>query len=174
MNFRGKTGLGLVQKTVWPVLFALLLVNGCGEQRPPTERDAKAHTFKATAPHGGTAVPLGDNYQIEFVFDNATGKMDAYIFDDELENYVRIAAPSFDVKATTQAESAVLHFVAVANPATGETVGKTSQFAAQADWLKAANQFDGTIQEINLEGTGFKGILFKFAKGKDAHERHEN
>jgi hypothetical protein len=165
MNFRGKISLRIARKAIRPALFALMLplVTSCGEHETPAERDAKAHLFKAKAPHGGYSVPLGDDaYQMEFVIDSASGRMDAYILDAEMENYVRISAPSFDVAVQlpdgTNIVHSRLHFVAVANPATGETVGKTSQFEAQAEWLKGAHSFAGVLQEINVEGTTFNGV----------------
>lgn len=169
MKFHDNTLPSLLQRKLWPVLFALAmpLLNSCGEHEPSAARDAKAHLFKAKAPHGGFAVPLGDDaYQMEFVLDSTTGKMDAYILDGEMENFVRISAPSFDVAVQlpngTNIVHSLLHFAAVANPATGETVGKTSQFEAQAGWLKGANNFVGVLQEINVEGTVFKGVYLDF------------
>ena len=99
---------------------ALFLFGGCGGHSSPRASDSQAHAFVAAPPHGGTAAPVGDDYQIEFVLDPAAGKMDAYVMDDELENFVRIKPPSFDVTAKLAGGQEVLHFAAVANSATGK------------------------------------------------------
>jgi hypothetical protein len=56
---------------------------------------------------------------------------------------------------------------AVANPATGETVGDTSLFEGQADWLKTAREFDATLKTITVRGTTFAEVKFNFPKGND-------
>ena len=48
----------------------------------------------------------------------------------------------------------------VANPATGETVGDTSQFEAEAPWLVAAGGFQAVVREITVRGTRFENIAF--------------
>lgn len=169
MNRRIKTKL-----CSYSIAVALLCVFGCGENKPAPPADTHAHLHVATPPHGGTPVVLGDgDYQIEFVRDVAEGRLVAYILDGEMENFVRIKPSSFEVAAKLPAGPKLLRFAAVANPATGETVGNTAQFEAQADWLKGTNSFDGVIQEINVEGTVFKAILFNFPKGTVAHEMLE-
>jgi hypothetical protein len=150
----------------------LLLAAGCGGHKSGPADDTRTHLHVATPPHGGTPVALGDeDYQIEFVLDAPAGKLEAYVLDGEMENFVRIAPASFDMTANLAGGREVLHFAAVANAATGETVGSTSQFEAQADWLKTTNRFDGVIQEINVEGTVFHSILFSFPKGSAADEQ---
>jgi hypothetical protein len=152
----------------------LLGMAGCGNRKPPTSSGARAHGFFAAPPHGGTPVVLGDeDYQVEFVLDAPAGKLIAYVLDGEMENFVRITPSAFDVTAQRPGGPQVLHFVAVANSATGETVGSTSQFEAQADWLQTAKTFDGVILEINVAGTAFKGVVFNFPKGNAVHENNE-
>ena len=176
MNSRRNPIPSLLRMSLLPCLFALALpfLAGCGDQKPSPPADARARLHIATPPHGGTPVVLGDeDYQIEFVPDPPAGKLDAYILDGEMENFVRIAPPAFDVTAQLPGGQQVLHFVAVSNSATGETVGNTSQFQAQADWFKSTNRFDAVIQEINVEGTLFKSVVFNFPKGNAAHENSE-
>ena len=84
------------------------------------------HLHVAVPPHGGNPVALGDDYQIEWVLDAPAGKLQAYVLDGEMENFVRITLPSFDVTAKLPDGEEVLHFVAVANTATGEKVGSTA------------------------------------------------
>ncbi len=114
------------------------------------------------SPHGGTAIALGDNFKIEWVLDAAVGKLQAYVLDDDMENFVRITPPSFDVTAKLPDRTEVLHFVAIANTATGETVGSSSQFEAQADWLKTTKTFAAVLREINVKETIFTNVAFNF------------
>ena len=118
-----------------------------------------------TPPHGGTPVALGDDYHIEFVLDAAAGALQAYFLDGEMENFVRISPPSFDLTVKLPSREEVLHFLAIANTATGEKVGSTALFEARANWLKTAKTFDAVLQEINVEGTLFTNVAFNFPKG---------
>ena len=53
----------------------------------------------------------------------------------------------------------------VANAATGEKVGATSQFEATADWLKTTATFDGVITSLTIRDNAFKGVAFTFTQG---------
>ncbi len=147
-------------------VFALAagLLAGCGH---PQDRSADnaPHLHVDTPPHGGTAVAVGDNYKIEFVLDEPSDTLQAYVLDDEMENFIRIAPPSFELTAKLPGHQEVLHFLAIANTATGEKVGSTSLFEAHADWLKTAKSFDAVLKEINIEGTVFTNVIFNFPKG---------
>jgi len=149
----------------WAVLFALAAVcSGCGDRKDNVS-DPVPHLHVATPPHGGTPAALGDDYQIEWVLDVSNGVVQAYILDGEMENFVRITQPSFDVAATVSGRSEVLHLVAVANSATGEKVGSTSLFEGRAGWLKTTNTIDVSIREINVAGTTYSNITFAIPKG---------
>jgi hypothetical protein len=143
------------------IFFALAaaLWTGCGKQR---SAPGTAQLHVAVPPHGGTPMALGDAFRIEWVLDAAAGKLQAYIMDDDMENFVRIAPTSFDVTAKLPGHEETLHFEAVPNTATGETVGNTSLFEAQADWLKTTKSFDAVIREINVKGTIFTQVAFNF------------
>ncbi len=140
---------------------------GCSKSSPPATAAAPPH-HEHTAPHGGTAVVLGnETYHVELVRDVATGTLTAYVLDGEMENFIRVKAASFEVVASGSAEKRVLNFRAVANAATGETVGNSSQFEAQADWLKTTATFDATLTSLEIKGTTFAAIAFNFPKGND-------
>ena len=143
---------------------------GCGERKEKASADAP-HLHVDVPPHGGTPVALGDEYQIEWVLDASVGKLQAYILDGEMENFVRIAPPSFDLRAKLPDHEADLHFKAVANSATGEKVGSTSLFEAGADWLKTNKTFDAVLPEINVEGTVYTNIAFNFPKGTQEQDK---
>jgi len=119
-------------------------------------------------PHGGTPVVLGrEAFHLELVRDAAAGRLTAYVLDGEMENFVRVKAASFEVVASGGAEKRVLTFRAVANPATGETVGDCAQFEASATWLKTEATFDATLTSLEIRGTTFAAVAFNFPKGND-------
>jgi len=134
----------------------------------PTTPPPAAHKHEHHPPHGGTPVVLGnEDYHLEFVLDNQNGLMDGYVLDDEMENYVRIAAESFEVTCKLPGRQEALAFKAVASNATGEKAGDTSMFEARADWLKTTNSFDATLKQLTVKGTTFTNVDFNFPKGND-------
>ena len=139
----------------------------CSKPGPATAA-APAAKHEHQAPHGGTPVVLGhEAYHLELVRDAATGRLTAYVLDGEMDNFVRVKAASFEVVASGGAAKRVLVFHAIANPATGETVGDTSQFEARADWLKTEATFDATLTALDIRGTAFTAVVFNFPKGND-------
>jgi hypothetical protein len=123
-----------------------------------------SHAHVHTAPHGGTLVELGDHaFNVELLRDPATGKLTAWILDAHAENFVRIASPAIEVVAMPGGKFTPLSLAAVANPATGETVGSTSQFEVQADWLKTSGPFSGIVT-VEIRGTKFEKVAFALSK----------
>lgn len=147
----------------------LFLFAACSKQPAPSATAATApvkHEHKA--PHAGTPVVLGDEaYHLELVRDADAGKLTAYVLDGEMEEFVRAKAASFEVVATVGGAKQTLTFRAIANAATGETVGNSSQFEATADWLKTTATFDGTLTTLEIKGTTFAAVAFNFPKGND-------
>ena len=145
------------------MLAAVLALGGCAK------KPEAVGLHRDRPPHGGTPVAIGDDeYHIEFVLDPASGTLSAYLLDDEMEEFVRSDMPSFEVTAKAGGAERTLVFKPVANPATGETVGDTALFTAQAEWLKTAKTFDATIKSVTLDGTTFTDIDFNFPKGNEA------
>ena len=123
-------------------------------------------------PHGGTAVQLGeDEYRIEFVRDASAGRLQAFVLDDEMENFIRLPAASFNVVARLPGRNEVLTLKAVPNNATGETVGDTALFEVKSDWLKTTPTFDAVIEELTVRGHRYQNIAFNFPKGNDTDEK---
>ena len=151
------------------LLFALVFhAQGCSKKTTESSTSATPHKHEHKPPHGGTPVVLGDEvYHIELVRDVGSGTLQAYIFDGELENFIRSSVPSFEVACSVNEHPQNLIFKAVANPATGETVGDTSLFEAQADWLKTTANFDAELKAITVRGTAFREVKFNFPKGND-------
>ena len=150
------------------LLVPLAMVAGCGKNEPAPSATAKPPHHEHKPPHHGTPVVLGDEvYHVELVLDPLNGKLQAYVFDGELENFIRSSVPSFEIDATVNGAPQVLVLNAVANPATGETVGDSSLFETQADWLKTTRDFDATLKSIAIRGTTFTDVKFNFPKGND-------
>ena len=158
------------------LLLPLALVGGCAKPAPAPLPAPAAVPSASPAPgkhehhplHGGTPVVLGDEaYHLELVLDAPTGRLQAYVCDGELENFVRAAMPSFEIVAMVNGEERTLVLHAVPNPATGETVGDTSLFEAQADWLKTVKTFDAVVPTIAIRRTTFSNVDFNFPQGND-------
>lgn len=151
------------------VLPLAFFVGACTKKEAPAPAaGAPVAKHEHHPPHGGTPVVLGDEvYHLEFVRDAEAGRLSAYILDGEMENFIRSTAPSFEIVATIGGERHPLVLQAVANLATGETVGSTSLFEASADWLKTTPSFDAVLTRLDIRGTTFSAVPFNFPKGND-------
>ena len=150
---------------------AVGLISGCERQSSHAPPQASEHRHEHKPPHHGTPVVLGkEEYHVELVLDAAAGRLQAYIMDGELENFVRLPAQSCVVAARLAGKEEVLTFQAIANNATGEKVGDTSLFEAQADWLKTNAVFDAVLRQLTVRGTTYENITFNFPKGNDTDE----
>lgn len=149
-----------------------LLAIGCGrshdhahDKAAKDEAHGHNHGHVHTAPHGGLLVEVGDHqFNVELVLDRETGRLAAYILDGHAENFVRIAQSAIEVRLKDPAR--VLSLAAVANPATGETVGNTSQFEATAPWLKSAGDVAGEIVRLEIRGATFSALSFSLQATK--------
>jgi hypothetical protein len=148
-----------------PAIFLSALAVFAGCTKAPTASD-HPHLHVDHPPHGGTAVVLGDeDYHLELVLDPATGTLQAYVLDGEMEDFIRSDVPSIEIEANAGGTPRTIVLSAVANPATGETVGDTSFFEARAEWLKTAREFDGVLKSITIRGTTFTAVKFNFPRG---------
>jgi|GEM_PF-150238 len=139
-----------------------IAITGCSK---PHDHDKKsAHSAHVhVAPHGGTLVEIGEHvYNVELLRDRSAGKLTAWILDAHAENFVRVKATELALVAMPGGQYTPLKLRAVANPATGETVGDTSQFEIQADWLKTAPDFAG-IFTVEIGGTPYRDVAFSIA-----------
>jgi len=149
-------------KLLHPVLAlatVALLATACSKSGHPDPKSAHA-AHVHVAPHGGTLVEIGDHaYNVELLRDRATGTLTAWILDAHAENFVRVKATTLALVAMPGGRYTPLQLRAVANPATGETVGDTSQFEIQVDWLKTAPDFAG-IFTVEIRGTTFRDVEY--------------
>jgi len=136
----------------------VLLTVSCSKSSDHGPAHAGAHAH--TAPHGGILVELGEHaYNLELLRDPATGKLTVWVLDGHAENFVRIASPSIELVAMPAGQFTPVSLKAMANTVTGETVGNTSQFETQADWLKTAGEFAGIVT-VEIKGSKFEKISF--------------
>jgi hypothetical protein len=154
-----------------PVGIAVGLFAGCGGEQSQVPQQTLAHRHEHKPPHHGTPVVLGkEECHVELVLDAPAGRLQAYILDGELENFIRIPAASFEVAAHLPNREEFLPFKAVPNNATGETIGDTALFEVQADWLKTNAAFDGVLRKLTVRGTTYQNVTFTFPKGNDTDE----
>ncbi len=143
------------------LLAVLALMTGCGESERTTSGGGHHHE----SPHGGTAVELGDHEaHLDVVLDPAAGKLTAYVMDAHAENFVRIPAESFEISAKLPAGETTLTLKAVANAASGEKVGDTSQFEARSDAFKGVAGFDAELKQLVVRGKTYSKIPFHVGK----------
>lgn len=149
-----------------PIVACVALLGACAKPPPPVSAAPAKHEHRP--PHGGTAVVLGaETYHLELVRDAASGTLQAYVLDGEMENFIRVAQSEIVIRVTRPAATDLLVLHAVASPATGETVGDTSFFEGQADWLKRTANFDGVVEQVSAKGTNFTAVAFSFPQGND-------
>ena len=161
----------LNMKAIAYICLLLVASDLCGCSKPDettTPKSEAVHKHEHHPPHGGTPVVLGDEeYHVELVLDAAAGKLQAFVLDGEMENFVRVPAESIEIDAQVSGREEKLNLHAVPNTATGEKVGDTSLFETQADWLKTTPTFDATLKEITVRGKTYSNVKFNFPKGND-------
>ena len=117
-------------------------------------------------PHGGTPVVIADDqFHLELVHDPTAGRMQAYVLDGHLEGYIQVPETSFGMVTKAAGKAEQLTFQRAPEPASGTVPEKSSLFEAQAEWLKSAREFEGSIPTITLNGTTFTNISVSFPKG---------
>jgi hypothetical protein len=150
------------------VVLAAVVAAGCSKAPDVPADTAGPRIHHHHPPHGGTVVMLGEEeFHIELVADETANKLQAYILDSELENFVRSTSASIGITATAAGKSRELVLAAVPNTETGETVGDTSLFETDADWLKATPRFDGVLKSVTIRGTTYSDVKFNFPKGNE-------
>ena len=133
---------------------------GCSKNREPASQlDESRDHHVHQGPHQGTLVELGNHqYSLEFVHDPAAGALSLYVLDAHAENFIRLPEPSVEAIVQRNGQPASLTLTAVANEATGETVGNTSQFTATADWMKSPQNIELAIPALTIRGMVFQDI----------------
>ncbi len=133
---------------------------GC-ERHDHAEGAGAAHIHQHAAPHGGLLAEVGRHqFNVELVHNPVAGTLTLYTLDAHAENFVRTAMPSVELLVRAGQEARTVTLLPVANAATGETVGATSQYQADAAWLKGATGLTGTITRLDFNGAAFEQIPF--------------
>lgn len=155
------------------VLFLAAALAACSPQtseKPAEKKGGHVHV----APHGGTLVEIGAHqFNLEFVHDEESGKLSAYTLDGHAEHFTRTAMESFDAVISAGGEVRTVTFRPVANLASGETVGDTSQYEATDPWLKDKHAFTGIVVRVDFKGAVFTDIPFRFSEHDEDHD-HEH
>jgi hypothetical protein len=150
-------------------LLPALVAAGCSKAAPSAADSRQAHKHHHHPPHEGTPVVLGEeDYHVELVLNTTSGKLQAFVLDGEMENFVRSTVPSIVITAAGGGAAREVELAAVPNPETGETVGDTALFEGQADWLRSAKDFDAVLKSITIRGTTYANVKFNFPRGNDA------
>ena len=152
------------------IVFALVSLGffcGCERRSDHAEGAGTAPTHQHAAPHGGILIEVGDHqFNVELVHDAASGTLTLYTLDAHAENFVRTAMSTIELSITAGGQTRSLTLLPMANAATGETVGATSQFQAQAEWLKGATSLAGTIARLDFNGAEFQQVSFGSKVGR--------
>jgi hypothetical protein len=142
---------------------------GCGKSDDDAAGHHDAHHGHQPK-NGGELIEVGGHeFNLELKREGDSGKLTAWVLDAHAENYVRIPAPSFELALTTPAGTPPLVFHAVANAASGETVGDTAQFEARAEWLKTTAKFSGQVKTLTLRGKTFTNLPVEFPAAHAGH-----
>lgn len=117
--------------------------------------------------NGGQLIEVGKHqFNLEVLVDSASGKLTTWVLDAHAEGYVRIEAPQLQIKADAGGGEQLLILGAVANAASGEKVGDTSQFEGSAEWVKSAKGFKGRFVDVRIRGQAFGDVAFELKPGK--------
>lgn len=144
-----------------------LLLAGCGEHdHAGHDHGDEGHSHDSL--QGGLAVELGDHqFQLDLLAVPETGQLKAFIMDAHVENFVRVPLKSFDLMIEPAGGPAkTLTLAAQANAASGETVGDTSAFLGQADWLKGVTNFTAILPQLEIRGQTFRGVAIRYPGGR--------
>jgi hypothetical protein len=156
---------------VW-IAVAAVFMSACNRPAAPTGAGAPPTKHEHVPPHGGTPVELGqEEFHVELVRDARAGRLTAYVMDGELEKFVRLAEPSLALVVKGPGGPTNLVLRAIANAATGETVGDTAQFDGEADWIKDRAVFDAEFPLLKIRGHAYSNVGFNFPKGNDGGDR---
>jgi hypothetical protein len=143
------------------LLSCLVIATACRDSQR-SEGDGHSHA----PPHGGTPVVVAEHkYHLELVRDATNGLMQAYVLDDHLHDFIRVAETNFTLVANLGGQTEHLEFQRTTNAMSPSPSDPSFLFEARADWVKNATSFEGLIPSITLKGQTFTNITFPFPKG---------
>ncbi|MBL9138825.1 MAG: hypothetical protein JNK85_23355 [Verrucomicrobiales bacterium] len=141
-----------------------LFVAGCGEHDHDHDHGTAAGSgHHHGSAHGGVAVELGEHqFHLDFLHDATNGALTAWVMDAHVENFIRVSLRSLDVQIVTEGRTNAITLEAVANPATGESVGDTSMFRGTSDSLKGLTKFSGHVGPLEIRGVRLPAASFQY------------
>ena len=128
-----------------------LVCMGCSEHVHDENCQSHGGYHVHTALMGGKLIPLGEHgsgYNLEVLIDESD-RLSIYILDAHAEGFVRVNQPTLEVLITEDNQSTALTLDAVADSATGETVGNTSHFRSTTS-VPANSAFEGHIKSLRI------------------------
>lgn len=155
----------------WSVaLFALMAFVGCsGDHDHDHEHDHSddhGHGHAHHAPHGGALTMLGDHaFQLELLPNPEENRLELYVLDGEAENFVRVGNEAFEGAVSVGGQEWRLRFDAVANEATGETIGNSSYFVAEAEAVSKLPKFELSFDRLDIRGQVFDSVALPYPEG---------
>ena len=154
---------------LFAILIALFVV-GCAEHQHDESCGSHGGLHVHEPLLGGQLMALGEHgsgYNLELLIDE-NNRFSVYILDAHAENFVRIEQESLQVDLSDEnTTSIILH--AVADSATGETVGNTSHFKTKGTVEKFL-PINGIIQMIEIGSKQYSEIEFAFPKETHAQD----
>lgn len=143
----------------------VLLAVACGDGH---DHDGHAHDDHAdehvhVAPRGGALVVLAEETaHVEVLLDPGSGHLALFVLGPHAETPVRIAQEAVELTLTVDGTETTVTLPAIASELTGETVGDTSEFAADVDALKGVSAFRGRITTLSARGSTYEGVTFTY------------
>ncbi len=111
-------------------------------------------------------VVLGDEeFHLEVLAHPDEGRLQVYVLDGHLDNFIRLPDASFDLVLRAAGEERRLTLTAARRRATGEEVGDTALFEGQTDWLKGRTDFEAELPVLKIRGREYRGVRFPFPEG---------
>ena len=154
---------------LFAILIALFVV-GCAEHQHDESCGSRGGLHVHEPLLGGQLMALGEHgsaYNLELLIDE-NNRFSVYILDAHAENFVRIDQESLQVNLSDENKSSItLH--AVADSATGETVGNTSHFQSKGKVEKFL-PLNGIIEIIEIGSKQYSEIEFAFPKETHAQD----
>ena len=152
------------------ILFTLFVV-GCTEHQHDESCGSHGGLHVHEPLLGGQLMALGEHgsgYNLELLIDE-NNRFSVYILDAHAENFVRIDQESFQVNLSDENKTSItLH--AVADSATGETVGNTSHFQSK-ETVENFLPLKGIIEMIEIGSKQYSEIEFFFPNDPQTKDR---
>jgi len=148
-----------------------LLFGSCGHDHDGHGHSGSDVHYHAP-PHGGVLVELGEHgsgYNLELYLEDQ-GFLQIFVWDAHVDNLVRIEQENIDLLIPEDnGTQKTIVCAAVADAATGETVGDTSLFAS-SETIGDQLPLKGVIPSIKVTGKTYENVTFEFNGNSVVHQ----